>query len=105
MKNCKKKCESSSALKLALIITGSIVAAAGIILLIVKLCKKSGAKHVCDCCCDELDNSDSWDIDEDALGELELDDDCCDGDCTDCCGCDEAPVEETEAPAESNDAE
>lgn len=102
MKNCKKKCDSSSALKLALIITGSIVAAAGIIMLIIKLCKKSGAKHICDCCCDELDNNDSWDIDEDALGELELDDDCCE-DCSCCeCGCGDADAEDEGEKAEDS---
>ena len=37
-----QRCESgsASALKLVLIITGSIIAAAGILLLIMKLCKK-----------------------------------------------------------------
>ena len=38
MKN-KKNCGSMSAIKLALIITGSIVAAAGIVVLILSICK------------------------------------------------------------------
>lgn len=100
MKNSNRKSDSMSALKLALIITGFIVAAAGIVLLIVKLCKKKcHTKKVCDCCFDDEESIDSWDIDEDALGELELDDDC------DCC-CDSCEKEETaEAEKEESDAE
>ena len=103
MKNCKKKCESMSALKLALIITGSIVAAAGIVLLIVKLCKKKcHTKRVCDCAGD-FGTNDSWDIDEDALGDLELDDDC---DCDCCCGDDaEEEIEKAADDAEPTEAE
>ncbi len=71
-------------LKLALIITGSIVAAAGIIFLVVKLIKKAEERKMlsCDCgfdcdCCDE-----DWGFDEDMLGDLRFDDeedecDCC----------------------------
>ena len=51
MKKCKKYCEEGcGALKLALIITGSIVAAAGIILLLLKLFKRKHVKLPCDCC-------------------------------------------------------
>ena len=54
MKKCKKYCEEGcGALKLALIITGSIVAAAGIILLLLKLFKRKHVKLPCDCCCDD----------------------------------------------------
>ena len=101
MKN-KKNCESMSALKLALIITGSIVAAAGIVVLILSICKKKcHKKHVCDCC-DAPESNDSWDIDEDALGELELDDDDC---CCDECGAHDAEEdgEPTEAEAETEE--
>jgi hypothetical protein len=64
-----------SALKLAMIITGSIVAAAGIILIIMRVCKKKHQHKVHDCCCGiDADEADSWDIDEDVLTELELDD-------------------------------
>ena len=85
-----QRCESGSASapKLVLIITGSIIAAAGILLLIMKLCKK---KHACKlhdfCCHDDSDSIDSWDIDEDALSELELDDE--DETC-EACGCDDS---------------
>ncbi len=74
-----------SPLKLALIITGSIVAAAGIIFVVVKLLKKADEKRAlaaCDCgCCDCCD--DGWEFDEDMMGELRFDEDeeCCDGAC------------------------
>lgn len=102
MKNCKKNCGSMSALKLALIITGSIVAAAGVVALILSLCKKKHhvKNHVCDCC-DAPESSDSWDIDEDALGELELDDDCC----CDECGAHDAEEDGEVADSEEKDAE
>lgn len=76
-----------SPLKLALIITGSIVAAAGIIFIAVKLIKKAQEKKAlaaCDCgCCDCCD--DAWEFGDDMLGELRFDDDeeCC-GDGCDC---------------------
>ena len=103
MKNCKKNCESMGAVKLALIITGSIVAAAGVILLLIKLCKKKcHTKKVCDSCHEDLGPSDSWDIDEDVLGDLELDDDC---DC--CCDCEgedsEDDVEKASEEAKSEE--
>ena len=64
-----------SPLKLALIITGSVVAAAGIVLLILKLVKKSKANKALDCC-DCCDCGDEWfDGDEDLLGDLRFDDD------------------------------
>ncbi len=69
--------------KLALIITGSIIAAAGIIFLVVKLMKKAQEKKLlasCDCGCDCCDEA--WEFDEDMLGDLRFDDEeCCD------CGC------------------
>ena len=71
----KNETNGISALKLALIITGSIVAAAGIVLIIAKLLKKKKEAdgYCCDCGCDE-----EWfDGDEDFLGELRCDDDCC----------------------------
>lgn len=74
--------ESMNALKLALIITGSVVAAAGIIMILMHMCKKKHHRKAHGCCCGiENDVSDSWDIDEDILNELELDDDeeCCGG--------------------------
>ena len=83
-----------SALKLAVIITGSIVAAAAIIMLVMKLCKKKCAPKHCACGCDDHDDIDSWDIDEDALGELELDDDCE-------CGCDAAGAKDAVESADS----
>lgn len=81
-----------SPLKLALIITGSIVAAAGIIFVVVKLIKKAEEKKAlaaCDCgCCDCCD--DAWDFgDDDILGDLRFDEedaDCCEGGC-DCADC------------------
>ena len=72
-----KKCgqnESMNALRLAIIITGSIVAAAGIILIIMRFCKKSHPHKIHECCGIDSDEADSWDIDEDILNELELDD-------------------------------
>ncbi len=61
-------------LKLALIITGSIVAAAGIIFLVVKLIKKAEERKMlsCGCGCDCCD--DDWGFDEDMLGDLRFDD-------------------------------
>lgn len=96
MKKCKKYCEEGcGALKLALIITGSIVAAAGIILLLLKLFKRKHVKLPCDCCCDDHESDDSWDIDEDVLNELELDD----SDEDETKGCD-AEAEDTEEEVE-----
>ena len=95
MKKCKKYCEEGcGALKLALIITGSIVAA-GIILLLLKLFKRKHVKLPCDCCCDDHESDDSWDIDEDVLNELELDD----SDEDETKGCD-AEAEDTEEEVE-----
>ena len=64
-----------SPLALVLIITASIVAAAGIILLVLKLVQKKREKSALDCCdcCDELD---SWEFDdEDLFGDLSFDGD------------------------------
>ncbi len=89
MKQCKKK-NSLSALQLALIITGAILAAAGIILLILKLCKKcpvhsKSKKHIDDS--DIFDgNDESWDVDEDLFDNIDLDDDEMGSDCGGC-GC------------------
>lgn len=80
----KKNTKNSglSALKLALIITGSIVAAAGIILILAKLIKKKkaiGEGCCCDCGCD---CDDEWfSEDEDYLGDLRYDEDDEDGCC------------------------
>ena len=86
MKKNKKSASHLSALQLALIITGSIVAAAGIITAIIMICKKKAAKKKAEAL--EDDSIDLWDIDEDILSELELDEEeCCCGedcDCTDC---------------------
>ena len=70
-----------NALKLALVITASIVAAAGIIFLVVKLLKKAEERKMlsCDCGCDCCD--DDWGFDEDVLGDLRFDDEECE------CGC------------------
>lgn len=64
-----------SPLALVLIITASIVAAAGIILLVLKFVQKKREKCALDCCdcCDELD---SWEFDdEDLFGDLSFDGD------------------------------
>ena len=102
MKKCKKYCEEGcGALKLALINTGSIVAAAGIILHLLKLFKRKHVKLPCDCCCDDHESDDSWDIDEDVLNELELDD----SDEDETKGCDaEAEDAEEEVEEASEDA-
>ena len=65
-----------STLKLILIITGSIVAAAGIIFLVYKLLKKKQANKGFDGCC--FCDDDEWELDDDILGELRFDDDECD---------------------------
>ncbi|MCI8388088.1 MAG: hypothetical protein HFE63_06425 [Clostridiales bacterium] len=110
MKNCKKCSENSmSALKLILIITGSIVAAVGILCMIMKLCKKKHCLKPVECCCGhDEDTVDSWDIDEDVLDDLILDDDDCG--CVECsnpeCGsCGVAAEEAAEAsePAGENE--
>lgn len=110
MKNCKKCSDNMSALKLILIITGSIIAAAGILCLLMQLCKKKHHKKVCGCCDDECDTIDSWDIDEDVLSELELDDDedcgcteCSNPECATCQGISEP--DESETDKASDDAE
>ena len=55
----------------------------------------------CDCCCDDHESDDSWDIDEDVLNELELDD----SDEDETKGCDaEAEDAEEEVEEASEDA-
>ncbi len=103
MKNQKKK-SGLSALQLVLIITGSIIAAAGILFLILQICKKKCNKKAIDACCCEgdLDDLDGWDIDEDILSELDFDDDelCCCEDCAECAIEDAAEDNDTAADAE-----
>ena len=110
MKNNKKK-SGLSALQLALIITGSIIAAAGILFAILQICKKKANKKAADACCceDDLLDLDEWELDEDILSELGLDEEeegegCCCGceDCAECASEEEAPAEEA---VESADAE
>lgn len=65
-----------SPLALVIIITTSIIAAVGIVILVLKFIEKMREKKAlasCGCCdCDELD---SWDFgDEDLLGDLAFDD-------------------------------
>lgn len=85
----KSKNSGISPLKLALIITGSIVAAVGIIMLVIKFIKKKQEQKAleagecgCDCC------ADGWEFDEDMLGELDFDDD------DECCECDNCVSDE-----------
>ncbi len=73
MKNQSKNSSGISTLKLILIITGSIVAAAGIIFLVYKLLKKKQAKKAFDGCC--FCEDEDWELDDDILGELRFDDD------------------------------
>ena len=99
MKNNKKKV-GLSALQLALIITGSIIAAAGIVVVILQILKKKANKKAAEaCCCDELDDLEGWDIDEDILSELDLEEDGCCCECADCTAC-ETEEEAAEAPAQ-----
>ncbi len=72
----KNKKSGLSPIAMILIITTSIVAAAGIILLVLKFVQKKREKSAlegCDCCdCDDLD---SWEFDDaDILGDLSFDD-------------------------------
>ena len=79
-----------STLKLVLIITGSILAAAGIIFAIIKFCKKKAkAKDAeAETETDETETQDeNWDIDEKIIESLELDEE----------------AEKEEAPAEAAD--
>ncbi len=104
MKNCKKS-SGLTPLQLTLIIVGAIIAAVGIMVLIMQICKKKCNKNAIDaCCCEcEPDELDGWEIDDDILRELDFDDeDECDCDC--CCDeCDcEADALEAESDAENN---
>ncbi len=78
MRNSRKN-SGLSPLALILIITTSIVAAVGIVLLVLNICKKRRAKKLDPW----YDDSDSWELDDDLLGELRFDDE---DEC--CCGCD-----------------
>lgn len=76
-----KKNEGLSTLQLLLIITGSIVAAVGIIFLIMKFCKKNADKRALKSC--YCDDADEWEFDDDLLDDLRFDDGvecgcCCD---------------------------
>ncbi len=76
MRNESKNSGGISTLKLILIITGSIIAAAGIIFLVYKILKKKQARKALDGCC--FCDDDEWELDDDILGELRFDDDeCC----------------------------
>ncbi|MBQ2707657.1 MAG: hypothetical protein IJF67_05275 [Clostridia bacterium] len=99
MKNKKKA--GLSALQLALIIAGSVIAAAGIVIVILQILKKKANKKAAEacCCCDELDDLEGWDIDEDILSELDLEEEGCCGECADCTAC------ETEDAAEEASAQ
>lgn len=70
----KKSKKSLSPIALVIIITTSIVAAAGIIWLALKFIQKKREKKALECCdlCDDLD---SWDLDDsDIIGDLSFDD-------------------------------
>ena len=97
MKNNKK---SLSAFQLILIITGSIVAAAGIVFAAVKLLKKYCPKLACHCC--DEDDYEDWEFDDDMLDQLDDNEEC---DCCDCCKeADKAEKSEEEpAPAEATE--
>ncbi len=84
MKNSTKK-TGLSPLQLALIIGASVIAAVGILILIMQICKKKANKKAADACCCEgdLEDIEAWDIDEDILAELGLDED----ETEEICGC------------------
>lgn len=78
-----------STLKLILIIVGSIIAAVGIIFLIMKFLQKKGERRSFkSCCCDDIDG---WEFDDDLLNDLRFDD------------CEECDCEETYAPEASEE--
>lgn len=106
----KNKKNGISPIALILIITTSIVAAVGIILLVLKFIQKKReekAIETCGCCdCDELD---PWGFDdEDLIGDLAFDDEeeyCACEDCSDCTECeDQLPDEIASAVDEAIDA-
>ena len=92
-----KKNSGLSPLALILIITASIVAAVGIVILVLKFIEKHREKKALDSCgCCDLDG---WDLsDEDLLGDLSFDD----GEC--CCGECEVPEEISAAVDEAIEA-
>lgn len=77
--NNSKKNSGLSPLALILVITVSIVAAVGIVFLVLNILKKSRAKKLVPWC----DDAESWELDEDLLNDLRFDDE---DEC--CCGCD-----------------
>ncbi len=99
--NNSKKNSGLSPLALILIITASIVAAVGIVFLVLNILKKRRAKKLEPWC----DDADSWELDDDLLSDLRFDDD---DEC--CCGCHDdiaeavdSAIEEIEAVADEMD--
>ena len=101
--NNSKKNSGLSPLALILIITASIVAAVGIVFLVLNILKKQRAKKLEPWC----DDVDSWELDDDLLSDLRFDDD---DEC--CCGCDchddiaeavDGAIEEIEAVTDEMD--
>lgn len=74
-----------SALKLALIITGSIVAASAILLVVLKFLRKKYGSH-CECCPEVDDLLDLWESDDDDC-HVEIEDGSCNESCEGSCGC------------------
>ncbi len=90
--NNSKKNSGLSPLALIFIITASIVAAVGIVFLVLNILKKRRAKKL-EPWCDDID---SWELDDDLLNDLRFDnDDECDCDCE--CGCGEISIAADEA--------
>ena len=61
--------------------------------------KKCNKKAADACCCEDMEDLDAWELDEDILSELDLEEDGCCGECADCTACEaeeaaEAPVQE-----------
>ncbi len=77
--NNSKKDSGLSPIALIIIITASIVAAVGIVFLVLNILKKRRAKKLEPWC----DDAESWELDDDLLNDLRFDDD---DEC--CCGCD-----------------
>lgn len=81
MRNNRKENGGLSALQLILIITASIVAAVGIVFVVMTILKKRNEKRALKSChCDDFDE---WEFDDDLLDDLRFDDD---EDCG-CCHC------------------
>ena len=68
--NNSKKHSGLSPLALILIITASIVAAVGIVFLVMNIIKKRRAKTIEPWC----DDAESWELDDDLLDDLRFDD-------------------------------